>query len=186
MKTVISLHRRMVLAALLLTLSSTLLGAWGDDPSAIRLYQSSEQFIAAAFAGNTPTKRTLWLRGDVKRSVARIMGHRYRGLRIRYWQRGARTAWILEEIGKERPITAGFVVQQGRIESVRVLEYRESRGWEVRYPFFLAQFDGAALLGDERLDRTIDSISGATLSVRAMTRMSRLALFLHHHVTRST
>ena len=32
--------------------------------------------------------------------------------------------------------------------------------------------------GDE-LDRTIDGISGATLSTRALTKLARLALYLH-------
>jgi len=98
-------------------------------------------------------------------------------LRQRYWAAGNKTAWILEETGKEEPITAGFVVQNGGIEQARVLVYRESRGAEIRSPAFLEQYQGAGLTSDERLDRSIDGISGATLSVRAMERMSRLALY---------
>ncbi|RKZ69477.1 MAG: FMN-binding protein, partial [Gammaproteobacteria bacterium] len=33
-----------------------------------------------------------------------------------------------------------------------------------------------------QLDRHIDGISGATLSVKAMTKMARLALLLNHEV----
>ena len=41
-------------------------------------------------------------------------------------------AWILEEIGKSKPITMGFVVNAGAIEITRVLVFRESRGWEIQ------------------------------------------------------
>jgi hypothetical protein len=85
--------------------------------------------------------------------------------------------WILEEVGKEEPITAGFVVADGRIDHVRVLVYRESRGGEVRYPAFLKQFKSSKLAQDNTLDGSIDGIAGATLSVGAMERMARLALF---------
>jgi Na+-translocating ferredoxin:NAD+ oxidoreductase RnfG subunit len=63
-----------------------------------------------------------------------------------------------------------------------VLEFRESRGWEVRYPFFTDQFVEAKLDQNERLDRNIDGITGATLSVNAVTRIARIALFLHEHI----
>ena len=77
-----------------------------------------------------------------------------------------------------KPITTGFVIDNGQIERVAILIYRESRGWEVRYPFFTDQFIGAVVDGDYRLDRSIDGISGATLSVVALTRLRRLALYL--------
>jgi hypothetical protein len=60
---------------------------------------------------------------------------------------------------------------------VRVLVYRESRGQEVRQSAFLKQFKEAKLAQGDRLDRQIDGIAGATLSVGAMERMARLALF---------
>ena len=98
-------------------------------------------------------------------------------LRQRYWGDGRKNVWILEEIGKEELITAGFVLIDGRIDHVRVLAYRESRGQEVRQSAFLQQFKDAKLARGNRLDREIDSIAGATLSVGAMERMGRLALY---------
>ena len=65
---------------------------------------------------------------------------------------------------------------------MRVLIYRESHGWEVRYPFFTDQFQGLELSSKNRLNKKIDGISGATLSVNALTRLSKLALFLHQQV----
>ncbi|RMD90438.1 MAG: FMN-binding protein, partial [Alphaproteobacteria bacterium] len=69
-------------------------------------------------------------------------------------------------------------VEEGALREVAVLVYRESRGGEIRYPYFRDQFVGARLGDDLALDADIDGISGATLSVHAMQRMARLALYL--------
>ena len=147
------------------------------------VYLEPEQFIEEAFEGE-PEAKVLWLTKEVKASVKSILGHDYPALRIRYWQLGERTAWILEEIGKVKPITTGFLVEGESLLQMRVLIYRESHGWEVRYPFFTDQFEGLKLDEKKRLDKTIDGISGATLSVNALTRLSRLALHLHEEVMR--
>ena len=97
-----------------------------------------------------------------------------------------RTAWILEEIGKERPITIGVVVDGDAIADIRILAYREPRGDEVRHPFFLEQFSGLQLEDDKRLTGRIDGISGATLSVRAVTNVSRYVLYLNESVAVTT
>lgn len=142
-------------------------------------YQTPDAFLREAFNDTPPAPQVMWLKGDIKEATAAILGHPYPGLRIRYWDKDARTAWILEEIGKEKPITVGLVVGPDGMEMLRVLEFRESRGWEVRYPFFTDQFGGIGLTADRQLDRHIDGISGATLSVRALQKLARLALYLH-------
>jgi hypothetical protein len=145
-------------------------------------YEEPADFIADAFGGHPPNPGLLWLTGDLRTGAESILGHPPEALRVRYWRDDGRSAWILDEIGKERPITAGIVIDHGRIEQLKVLVYRESRGAEVRYPFFTDQFRGAGLRPDNQLDRNIDGISGATLSVRAITRLSRLALYLDGHI----
>jgi len=170
-------------AAFYFLLAPTVLANKADDPNAIGVYQTPEAFIAEAFDGAPPAAATLWLRGELKQRIAEIMAHRYSKLRLRYWLSGERSAWVLDEIGKEKPITVGLVVDDGNLERIKVLVYRESRGWEVRYPFFLEQFSDARLREGDRLDRSIDGISGATLSVRALTKLARLALMLHGQVT---
>ncbi|MGD2138684.1 MAG: FMN-binding protein [Gammaproteobacteria bacterium] len=142
-------------------------------------YQTADAFLQEVFAAAPPSPQVLWLKGDIRETAAAILGHPYPGLRIRYWESAGRTAWILEEIGKEKPITVGMVIGPAGMELLRVLEFRESRGWEVRYPFFTDQFDGAGLTPDRQLDRAIDGISGATLSVRALKKLARLALYLN-------
>lgn len=141
-----------------------------------RVIETPERFIAEAL-GPLPKTKTLWMVPEVQQTVRRILGHPPAQLRQRYWTDGTKTVWILEEIGKEEFITAGFAVENGAAIAARVLVYRETRGHEIASPAFLAQFEGAKLLPDGRLSKNIDGISGATLSVRAMERMERLALY---------
>jgi FMN-binding protein len=140
-----------------------------------QVYQEPGAFIAEVF-GATPAPKVLWLTKELQAQAAAILGHPPAQLRQRYWSDGRKTVWILEETGKEELITAGFVVAGGRIDHVRVLVYRENRGQEVRQSSFLKQFKDAQLAQGNRLDREIDGIVGATLSVAAMERMARLAL----------
>jgi uncharacterized protein with FMN-binding domain len=88
----------------------------------------------------------------------------------------------LKEIGKTEPITFGIVIKNSKIEKIKVLEFRESRGWEVKYPAFTKQYNGVGLEGD-KLDKNIDGVSGATLSLWAMNGVSRVALYLSQHLS---
>lgn len=146
------------------------------------IYQEPEVFLEEVFAGKPPGSKRLWIDKDLRNGIHRIMDHDLGVLRIRYWERGGRTAWILEEIGKDKPITTGIVINNGEIEQIKILIFRETRGWEVRYPFFTDQFTGSSLTSDNELDKYIDGISGATLSVNALTRLARLALLLHQYI----
>ncbi|MDO8417493.1 MAG: FMN-binding protein [Agitococcus sp.] len=120
--------------------------------------------------------KILWLNQTLKKRAETILDHPYQGLRVRYWQSGSRTAWVLDEIGKEQPITTGIIVENGKILSVDVLVYRESRGAEVQQSFFTRQFQGVSLTSNDKLSKKIDGITGATLSVWALQKVARLAL----------
>lgn len=152
--------------------------AFAGPSSTAGRYIETEDYIRSAFPDETPAVGTVWISGDVREAVESTLGHRFNSLRVRYWYDGEKSVWILDEIGKELPITIGVTVSDGAIDNVRVLEFRESRGWEVRYPFFTDQFVNARLDPGGRLDRSIDGITGATLSVGAVTRIARVALVL--------
>lgn len=143
-------------------------------------------FLAQAFNADAVSKpKTLWLTKEVKQELKSLFDYELGVLRVRYWVQGDTTAWILDEIGKEQPITMGLAVNAQGVKSIQVLEYRESRGGEIQYPFFTEQFDQAVLQQGKKklkLDRHIDGITGATLSVRAMTKVAKVALFLHQKV----
>lgn len=144
--------------------------------------QTPEAFVQQAFNGAAPVANTVWLIDSLGQKAETILGHPPNQLRERYWRKGKRSVWVLEEVGKERLITTGWVVEAHKIVQAKVLIYRETRGWEIRYPFFTRQFQGAFLADEKQLDKKIDGISGATLSVDAMRRMAKLALLLDAHV----
>lgn len=147
------------------------------------IYQTGPDFIAENFDASSVQHKSLWLTKEVKKTAREIMGHRIHGIRVRYWSDGEKTAWIMEEIGKELPITIGIIVngsnEDSHVEQVKILAFRESRGWEVRYPAFTAQYQNAKITPELKLNQHIDGITGATLSVRAVTKVTRLALFYH-------
>jgi len=146
-------------------------------------YETQAEFLSRAFAQAPPEPNILWLSGERKAAVRQLLGHDYPALRVRYWCGAGRSAWILDEIGKELPITVGIIIENNYIKSLRVMTYRENRGGEVVAAAFTDQFNEAKLqheLQDKHaLDTTIDGISGATLSVQALTRLATMALFLH-------
>lgn len=155
-----------------------LLTLWAGPAMAEDVYLSQDAFLAQTFDGTPPKARLMWLTGELREQISDILGHPPRVARLRYWSDAQRSAWILEEIGKEHPITMGFVVEDGALRATRVLIYRESRGWEIRHDFFTRQFERLSLTRDHRLSGQIDNISGATLSVSAARRMARVALLL--------
>ena len=158
------------LVALVLSLLAPL-GARADTT-----YLAPDAFLREVFV-EPPQPSVLWLDKSTQAAITATLGHPYPLARLRYWRAHNKSVWILDEIGKEYPITAGFVVDDARIRRAEVLIYRETRGMEIHLPAFLAQFAGNALDGNQ-LREPVDGITGATLSVDAMRRMASTALTL--------
>jgi hypothetical protein len=154
-----------------------LLLSGGSAFSADRVYQKPSDFIRGSL-GEIPANKAIVLDATQQKAVRAILGKRYKTTSIRHWSVGKKTAFILEEIGKTEYITTGYVVSGGKISTVKVLVYRETHGWEVARPAFTKQFEGAQLKGGNQLSRAAKNIAGATLSVRALTKLARLALYL--------
>ena len=148
------------------------------------VYQTEEDFLLEVFSGKVPDQKRLILKSKLRKPIEKILKHPYSGMRVKYWQNDSKTVWILEEVGKEYPITFGMVVSNGKIAKAKVLIFREIRGWEVKYPAFTRQFVGATFDG-KKLDKNIDGVSGATLSVWAMTKIAKIALVLDAYVNKS-
>ncbi len=149
-------------------------------------YLTNDEFVRQAFGSEVPDWKMLMLDQALKQKAADILQHPYNGMRVRYWIAQQRTAWIIDEIGKDLPITIGVVVGAGGVEKVSILVYREERGGEVHQDFFTRQFQGVVLTPDDRLSKPIDGITGATLSVHAVSRAANLALVLHRRVLGAT
>lgn len=150
----------------------------GAAPAATTVYEKPSDFVRAACGGELPPVQAVDLTAAHQARIKRLLGHEYKPSRVRYWMAGARMVVILDEIGKTQPITTGFVVNGGRVEQVKVLIYRESHGFEVSRSSFTKQFQGVTLQESGELSRGINNIAGATLSVRALTELARVALYL--------
>ena len=143
------------------------------------VHQSPAEFLDNKLPGCK--QKALWLKAETKVEIEKLLDRSFPGVRVRYCESDGKTAWILDEIGKTEPITSGVIVNQGQVEYLRVLVFRESRGGEVHREAFTRQYDKAALEDNYRLDRHIDSITGATMSVNAVNRQARLALLLDRY-----
>lgn len=141
-----------------------------------RVYEKPSAFMLRHFS-SVPKTQVITLNSAQKKQLKSIFRHSYKEQKVRFWKHGSKTAFILNEVGKSRPITTGVIVKGGKISELKVLVYRESHGWEVSKPFFTKQFVGATLNG-QSLSQPIDGIVGATLSVNAMKKIGAAALYL--------
>ena len=73
--------------------------------------------------------------------------------------------------GKSQPITyAVFYDLNGNVIDSHIIKYREPIGGEVANRHWLKQFLGKSTNSDYQVGKNIDGISGATISVNAVTR----------------
>lgn len=112
------------------------------------------------------------------------------GIKLRWdkqpvWQilRDHRTAgWLVvdEVFGKHEFITYAVALDpSGAVRMVEILEYRETRGGEVRSPKWRAQFAGKRSADPLRVGREIENIAGATLSCKHITEGVRRVLAIY-------
>ncbi|MFZ5619768.1 MAG: hypothetical protein ACOY5W_01950 [Pseudomonadota bacterium] len=142
--------------------------------------QRPESFLREVFGEQVPESETIWMAGDVVPRVRAILGHKPLQLRIPYWRRGGRTAWVLEESVEGAPVTAGVVMEGTRIAQVRILVYGARHGRDVTTPGFLNQFKGASLNGPHQtLDRVIRDDAGVGHPAELIIGLARLVLYLN-------
>jgi Na+-translocating ferredoxin:NAD+ oxidoreductase RnfG subunit len=88
--------------------------------------------------------------------------------------------------GKSLPITFLVIFSPtGEIRKVEIIRYREPYGGAVGSRRWLDQFIGKSSENDFKVDRDIDTISGATISVNSVTRaVQKLALIVNQLITK--
>jgi len=167
-----------------LIVSTLSVNAQGTYKPAERVYNKTSDYVKSFFGGETPKKATVWVIGDLRDDINRVInGADSTPVRYRYWRQGDRTLWVLESVARTMPITAGVVVEKDKIVDISVLTYRETRGHEIQNRVHRAQYYDATLTKNNTLDKPINGISGSTLSVNSLKRMARIALLLHNDVT---
>ena len=98
-----------------------------EEESFIKKMKSSEELV----------KARIILNKEQLTNIQIPMGDKYKKRIFSYWRTKEKTVWILNSIGKYKPITAAFTVKECKINSAHVLIYREQHGYEIKYPSFL-------------------------------------------------
>jgi len=81
--------------------------------------------------------------------------------------------------GKSQPITfAVFFDKNGVVMDSHIIKYREPIGGEVANRHWLKQFFGKSTTSDYKVGKQIDGISGATMSVTAVTKGIQRSTFI--------
>lgn len=125
--------------------------------------------------------------GKVRGSLARLFGKDLavdslridstEVLRIRRADSLLGFAEVRNVIGKDQPITFLVAIDpEARLRDVDVLVYREPYGGEVAYDSWRRQFRGKSAADPLQVGRDIRGISGATISVHAVTEGVRRTL----------
>ena len=116
---------------------------------------------------------------NIQDNIKKILKDTYHLPIIKYWKAENKVGFILETIGKHEFITTGYIVENNKIIDAKVLVYRENYGYEIKHDYFLDQIRGNSVRKNGKLVKSIANISGATLSVKAMRKLSKLSLYLY-------
>ncbi len=157
-----------------LLFSSSSFGEEEEKVLEVQVFLTKKQALEIAFPGADKIDREKkWLTDEQKIAISNLSLQNFDTNRMTFYvgmREGVPLGYALidHEIGKSFPITFMVVLNvDGTVRDVEIMVYREPRGWEVRYPSFMDQFTGKNADTDFR---TINSITGATLSVRAMVK----------------
>lgn len=140
----------------------------------LQVYLTKKAALNVAFPGaDAINKERKWLTDDQKKAIEEISLVEISENRFNFYvgmKDSKPMGYMLIDhiIGKSFPITFMTVLNvDGTVRDVEVMVYREPRGWEVRFPSFMSQFFGMNAQSDFR---SINSLTGATLSVNAITK----------------
>jgi len=163
-------------AGLLLCFLMLTVGA-AEEEYVEQMFLTKQQALQLAFPGvKKVKKKKVWLTDTQKAAIQKIMGNQfeYKERRVTHYfgldEAGNPIGAMVigNEIGRSYPITFMVVLNtDGTVKDVEIMVYREPHGWEVRFESFMSQFfgrDASDSFGD------INNITGATLSVRSMTK----------------
>lgn len=150
-----------------------------------RAYVSEVGALAQVFPGATQISSQQFLVDDAQRAeLQSALGYRPRE-RIVTLHSGRRDgqllghALVMNDVAKTLRVTFLVAIDpEGRVDQVVLLAFREPRGQEIEREVFRRQYVGLTRADPIRRGHDIRNISGATLSVDAMSRGVKRALLL--------
>lgn len=146
----------------------------------LQVFLTKEQALALAFPGADKVEsEKKWLTPEQMAEIAKLSDQPVTENRITYFigmKAGKPMGYLVMDhvIGKSYPINFMVLLSpDGKVQNVEIMVYREPQGWEVRFKSFLQQFFGKDASSDFK---DINSITGATISVRSVTKGVRKAV----------
>ena len=64
------------------------------------VFLSKKEFLKIAFSDETPKRKGLRFKGEVKEIAQKIMGSNYKKIRMKYWRQDQKTAWMYDADAK--------------------------------------------------------------------------------------
>lgn len=144
------------------------------------VYLTKKEALKQAFPNaNKIVKEQFWLNDTERKQIGDLCGQKITDNRIVFYtgQKSEKiTGYMVIDhyIGKTLPITYMVVLNtDGTVRNVAIMVYRETQGMEVRFRSFLKQFFGKS---SSSPFNDINSITGATISARSVTKGVRKAV----------
>jgi Na+-translocating ferredoxin:NAD+ oxidoreductase RnfG subunit len=169
--------KAMMMAGVFLCLLTLTVGAEEEEKYVEQMFLTKKEALKVAFPGiKKVKKKKVWLSDTQRAAIQKIVGDQieYKERRVTHYfgldetNKPVGAMVIGNEIGRSYPITFMVVLNtDGTVKDVEIMVYREPHGWEVRFESFMSQFFGRDA-GNPFND--INNITGATLSVRSMTK----------------
>jgi len=158
-----------------------------------RVYLTEEDVISRALKGaDSVTSRVVSITREDEEMLSRDLGTAMLDSTYVFHlavvgSKVTRCMVVVDAMGQYQPITLAVTLREdGLVEGVQIMVYREARGGEVRRRAFLEQFEGRTADGSLRLGGDIRHITGATISSRGVTDGVRLAARLQRLFFRSS
>lgn len=136
-----------------------------------RTYMTADQAKEVMFGNASMTHTPIELTKDQMKAIRSNSKVRVRSSKVNGWKVDNGGWFILDQvIGKHENIDIAVGLDaNGKVVDIEILEYRETYGYQVANPKWLAQFTGKDSSEHLDLDEQIQNISGATLSCAHIT-----------------
>ena len=136
-----------------------------------KIYLSIEQAQKLIFPRKTLIKNPVLITADLQDRMRSASGVRHPFQGDQVWKADDGSWLIVDEVvGKHEMITyAVGLTPTGSVQSIEILEYVESYGYEVAEAHWRQQFVGKTASDPIKLNQDIQNIGGATLSCKHIT-----------------